>query len=238
MNKTKLFLAAAGAAACLALPAASAQAEPLHGWSGFYVGAHVGYAWGDEHDNLSIIGVVADKFDVKGPAGGVHAGYSWQMNNFVVGLEGDFGLSDVRGNQAFSSEFGPSGNLGFSNEWQASLRARAGFIQNNWLLYATGGVAFADVKSSLNIAGWSCIEGIGCGWNETYQSSSKHKLTGYTIGLGAEVPLLSNWIARAEVRYTDFGDKTFNLVNNWGGITPTRVRFDQVDATFGVSYRF
>jgi len=254
MNKaTFLMMAAAGAIASVTLPAAAAdlgarpylkapvQTEALHSWAGFYVGAHVGYAWGDQHDNLSVIGAMVDKFDVKGVMGGIHAGYNWQANNFVFGIEGDFHLSDVKGNRSFDDPVGGSnrirGNLGFANDWQASLRARAGFAQNNWLLYATGGVAFADVKSSLSIKDNYCVEGT-CYWNEPTFSSAKNTLVGYTIGIGSEFALTRNWIGRAEVRYTDFGNKTFALSDQDGFPAPTRVKFDQVNATVGISYKF
>lgn len=256
MNRNALLVATLGATACLSLPAtaadmaarpyvkAPAYVQPIYDWSGFYVGAHVGYAWGSEHDNLSdVIGANADKFDVNGVLGGVHAGYNWQANQFVFGIEGDFDGSGITGDQAFDdsprSTLRSVGTLSFKNNWQASLRARAGVAANNWLLYVTGGVAFADVDSSLSVYNFNPTgcEGV-CVVNPGFASSANNTLVGFTIGAGSEYALSRNWIARMEVRYTDFGAKTFDLVDNLGNALPTRVRFDQVSATAGISYKF
>lgn len=256
MNRNALLVAALGATACFSLPAAAADlaarpyvkapayAQPIYDWSGFYVGAHVGYAWGSEHDNLSeVIGANADKFDVGGVLGGVHAGYNWQSNRFVFGIEGDFDGSGVKGSQSFDdsprSTLRSVGNLSFKNNWQASLRARAGIAENNWLFYATGGVAFADVDASLGISNFNptACEGV-CAVPAAFHSSANNTLVGYTVGVGSEYAFTRNWIARVEVRYTDFGSETFNFVDNRGASLPTRVRFDQVSATAGISYKF
>ncbi len=35
----------------------------------------------------------------------------------------------------------------FKNDWQASVCARGGFAFDRWLVYATGGVAWADIRA-------------------------------------------------------------------------------------------
>lgn len=219
---------------------------PVYDWSGFYVGAHIGYAWGDEHDNLSantLVPAPVDRFGVSGVIGGVHAGYNWQAGRYVLGLEGDFDGSGIKGSKAFdvlnsAGVYQSIGALGFKSDWQASIRARAGYAVDNWLLYVTGGVAFAGAKSTLSVAtqNITACEGI-CVFSPT-GSSDSGTLTGWTIGIGGEYALSRNWIARAEVRYTDFGSKTFQLSDDFGGIMPTRVRFDETHATLGISYKF
>lgn len=198
---------------------------PVYDWSGFYIGGHVGYGGGHEHDNLSTTLVAAqiDRFSVDGVIGGVHAGYNWQAGHFVFGLEGDFDGSGIKGRASF--ERGPYvGTLSFNNDWQASIRARAGYAADNWLLYVTGGAAFAGVKSTLDIV-------------DDVQSSASRTLTGWTIGVGVEHALSRNWIARGELRYTDFGSETAQFVVD-GDNVPTRVRFTDARATLGISYKF
>lgn len=255
--KYALSAALVGTSIGLALPAAAADlpARPytkapayvsqIYNWSGFYVGAHVGYAWGDEHDNLSeVLGPMADRFDVKGVIGGIHTGYNWQVDRLVFGLEGDFDGSGVKGSQAFdhlnfAHVFRSIGTLSFKSDWQASIRARAGYaFDNNWLLYVTGGVAFADAQATLDIARTNITACEGACVFRNVQSSDSTMLIGWTVGLGSEYALSRNWIARAEVRYTDFGSKTFELANGTGGVVPTRVRFDEVQTTVGISYKF
>jgi len=224
-------MSGAALAADLPVKAPVYKAPSAYDWSGFYAGAHIGYGWGHEHDNLSklIRGAAIDRFDIDGIIGGVHAGYNWQANHFVYGFEADFDGSGMNGSASFINS-GRSGTLAFDNNWQASLRARAGYAADNWLLYATGGIAFAGAKSKLDIG--------DPGAPPPTRSSDSATLTGWTIGIGSEYAFSRNWITRAELRYTDFGTKTFHLTDDVGDAVPARVRFDELVATVGISYKF
>jgi outer membrane immunogenic protein len=206
---------------------------PVFSWAGFYVGAHVGYAWGDEHDNLSdTLTTLGDKFDIDGVIGGVHAGYNWQAGATLFGIEGDFDGSGIKGSffpvDADLQQFlGRDGTLSFKSHWQASLRARLGVVTGNWLLYATGGVAFADVKSNLDF--------LDCEGSCVFKEDS-HVLVGWTAGGGVEHAFSPNWIGRVEARYTDFGSKSFNY--NDSIPEATRVKFNITSVTAGLSYKF
>src|SRR5690606_24236959 len=127
---------------------------PPFSWTGFYAGVHAGYAWGGQDDNQSnlfedIVPQAADSFDMDGFLGGVHGGYNWQMDQFVFGVEGDIDYTNIKGSEGYAG-YVPSmddylvGSLELESNWQASLRLRAGYAVDNFLVYATGGVAFAD----------------------------------------------------------------------------------------------
>jgi outer membrane immunogenic protein len=255
--KTAIFATAMLGASVFALQSASAAdlaarpytkapplASPVYDWSGFYVGAHVGYAWGDEHDNLSVVmGALADQYNVSGVIGGGHVGYNWQFQQTVFGLEADLDGSGVRGSRAYDNfsntrVYEMRGDLSMQNNWQSSIRARLGIAQNDWLFYVTGGVAIADVDSTLNVArtNVTACEGI-CVFTNV-RSSDSHVLTGWTAGGGIEHAFAPHWTGRVDVRYTDFGAQTFNFVANGNLPVPTRVHFDQVSSTIGVSYKF
>src|SRR5687768_5070400 len=67
--------------------------EPGFTWTGLYIGANVGYSWGDfDHtfdlapiDFIIVVPGVTDTFeaDADGITGGAQIGYNWQVNNFV-----------------------------------------------------------------------------------------------------------------------------------------------------------
>src|SRR5437763_4855715 len=113
--RSRLGLAAALCAQAIALPASAAdlsvprapvyaKAPPIvsagYDWSGFYAGAHAGYEWGRAHviDN----GVLTENaVPMDGAIGGLLAGINWQTGIFVYGLEGDFGVSRLRGHGTF-----------------------------------------------------------------------------------------------------------------------------------------
>src|SRR5690606_30260300 len=97
---------------------------------------------------------------------------------------------------------GFTGTLALRTSWQASLRARLGYAVDTWLLYATGGVAVGRAKLSLE----RYLEG---DFFDSASDSNTH--FGWTVGAGVEKAFTPNWTGRAEVRYTDFGGKDYDL---------------------------
>lgn len=111
-------------------PAPYTVNQPLnmYSWAGPYLGANVGYAWGDVTNNGA---------SPSGPAGGLQAGYNWQSGPLVFGVEGDIQASGA--DDTFAA-------WKFSNPWFGTARGRVGYALNNILLYATGGLAFGSLK--------------------------------------------------------------------------------------------
>lgn len=200
-------------------------------WTGPYIGAHAGFGWGKERDNQSDLfqgGSVGDldSFDMKGVVGGLHAGYNYQLpSGFVVGVEGDVDYTGIKGNPTgFYADGASIRRLKLETPWQGSLRLRAGYGFDQFLVYATGGLAIAEGKLSNS--------GTDSGAAIASTSSTKTHL-GWTVGLGAEYAFTPNWIGRAEVRYSDFQKKTYQTFDG-----PVKSRWDQVTATLGISYKF
>ncbi len=88
--------------------------------------------------------------------GGGQVGYNMQWNHLVVGLEGDFdGLSTSRkasysfsrttATRITSAQTNGTATREGSTDWNASVRIRVGYTYDRWLLYLTGGPAFADI---------------------------------------------------------------------------------------------
>ncbi|GLS18483.1 porin [Labrys miyagiensis] len=200
-------------------------------WTGPYIGLHAGYGWGHEKDNQSRLFPPAqfttDSFNVSGFAGGLHGGYNYQLNSFVIGLEGDVDYADIdKSAHAVYLAGTEHRRLELKSDWQGSLRVRAGYAIDRLLLYGTGGVAFADGKLTS-----SGTEGIIRLPIPTTSSSKTH--IGWTAGLGAEYAFTDHWIGRAEVRYSDFDYKTYKTFDG-----PVKSKWDQVVATLGASYKF
>ena len=68
---------------------------------------------------------------------GGQAGVNWQINNFVLGIEGDGDVA-IGGNNNFPGFLNPRTNTGFF----ATVRGRGGIAFDRLLVYGTGGVAF------------------------------------------------------------------------------------------------
>ena len=92
----------------------SPVAAPAYSWTGFYVGANIGYGWGQQdvtytpndivsHGLITIptegLGVFfPTSFSNSGAVGGFQFGYNWQFQrNWLVGLETDFDWSGIKG---------------------------------------------------------------------------------------------------------------------------------------------
>lgn len=201
---------------------APAPAFVAMNWSGAYAGVQMGVAQqrsnyaSSDADWVSpnwVPSPVADIDNLKtnGFVGGVHAGYNYQMNSIVVGLEAD--VEGASGKNTYSVFEPASGVYSYDEtwsassrvKWQGSLRARMGFTVDRALLYVTGGLAFADVEtvyaSTINLPPASA------------SNSASNMRTGYTLGAGVQYALTNAWSLRAEYRYTNLG--TLSNSNTW-----------------------
>ena len=99
-------------------------------WTGGYVGANVGYRWlsADASNGID----PSSSPDSSSVAGGLQAGYNWQMNQFVFGVETDFG---------YGSSSKTEGAFGVKQTWEGTTRARAGVAVDRVLVYGTAGGA-------------------------------------------------------------------------------------------------
>lgn len=152
------------------------QPVSAYNWSGFYVGANVGYGFGKQsvafaagdpyiQDATSGPGfppgtqIPSGSANMKGVLGGVQAGYNLQVApQWVLGLETDFSGLDLKG--AADSAFRLGMGLGASQvvglvanekvDWFGTLRGRIGWVPAERLLvYGTGGLAYGQVKETL-----------------------------------------------------------------------------------------
>ncbi len=187
-------------------------AVPVFTWTGFYVGGQVGYAWGEDDTRLFVGGTPVDlgalgvslDSDSDGFVGGVHAGYNYQIGSFVLGVEGDLEAAGIDGDVTVTSPAFPGASATVSNEinFQGSLRARVGVAFDRALIYATGGVAFANIDNTYSAtvpAG--AFVGVPAG---TYSESFEDTQWGWTLGAGVEYAFTNNLTARVEYRYTQF----------------------------------
>ncbi|RUV03627.1 MAG: porin family protein [Mesorhizobium sp.] len=215
-----ILLAVSGSA----FAADSIAAAPVgYEWSGFYVGAQLGYGWGDvdSHD-VDILDPSfsdwADSWKTDGVIGGIHIGYNQAFNSIVLGVEADIEASGASG--SVDSTF--AGNIKTDIDVQGSLRARLGYAMGPALLYATGGLAVAHFDTKYD--------------DGTTTDSSSHTKAGWTLGAGVEYAFAQNWTTRVEYRYSDFGTFTDNPATDSEFLYPTEVTTQSV--RFGVSYKF
>jgi outer membrane immunogenic protein len=215
-----ISLVAPAGAADLAVKAPAYKSPPPvvgYDWTGFYVGGHVGYGWGQDGGTTftdSPPGTFAFAFGTgellpfvgtspKGVLGGGQAGYNWQVApNWLIGVEGDISGSGIKGSGLFV--FPGGGGVAPANQtasqsldWLATVRGRAGFVVDRLLIYGTGGAAFGEVRNNFNISAPTIAASI--------IGNASSTRAGWVAGAGAEYAFWSNWSVKLEWLHYDLG---------------------------------
>ncbi|TAJ86298.1 MAG: hypothetical protein EPO50_15725 [Reyranella sp.] len=220
----------AAAATALAAPSIASPAwaaDPELPRSGFYVGGHVGYLFGNATATFADpIGVAtAGGTSPYGTFfGGVQAGYEHYYSRLMLGLEVDMsfpGAEDLA--QVLSYRATAAGTANQQLEYLASLRGRIGYGIGPWTPFVTGGIAWASTRSSRT----DLTTG-----NE--DASPSNIRAGYVLGAGIDYKLDSNWSARAEYLYTSLP------LNGFVFATPARYDslYDLHRIRLGLNYKF
>lgn len=195
-------------------PAPIAYQQPF-AWTGLYIGVQGGYAGGTaDAQSGPLTGFNQSyNYDTDGFIGGAHAGFNWQRQNLVYGIETDLEGSGIGGSG--------TGSLGLAHDtdvrWIGSTRGRLGIAYDRTLFYATAGWAYGDVKIDKGFASYSEVR------------------NGWTAGAGVEYAIGDRMTARFEYRYTDLGsgNSTSAAANS---IDRSDVDFHAVRA--GLSFKF
>jgi high affinity Mn2+ porin len=167
--------------------------------SGFYVGGHVGYMFGNANATLSDpTGVVsAGGITPYGsPVGGLQAGYEhFFPSRLMLGVELDASVANYQDlATVLSYRATGTGTATEQLEWLASLRGRVGYDLGGWTPFFTGGIAWASTR-------YSRID-LTTGNEDANPSNIR---LGYVLGAGVDYRLDQRWSARAEYLYTNLG---------------------------------
>lgn len=238
-------------AADMAVKAPPPVASPAYNWTGFYVGLNGGYSF-DGSNNAHVSGftdpgafglgpaiaagaIPVTSYKISGFLGGGQLGYNWQVDpRWVLGLETDFMGSNVKGSEGLVAT--PPGfvtnitTVTQKLDWLGTTRAKAGYAAGNWLFYGTGGIAYGEVKNSLQLT----IPGA------TLFGANSDVRTGWTAGGGVEYGW-SAWLLRVEYLHYDLGSQTITTNTQIGG-SPATLSVSQKDTgnivRAALSYRF
>jgi outer membrane immunogenic protein len=206
-------------------PIKSPAPAPSRGfsWGGCYLGGNGGYGWGDGGANLVVPGDAGSAFFYGSgiAAGGLPAAIPFSEHGFlagdqigcnyqlypaiVAGIEADFDGGNV-GGSSFSTSNAPTLTPGAflassTLHWLSTVRGRLGWTPyDNWLVYATGGVAFGSVRNTYNLA----FPVVG----DFFASSQTDSRTGAVWGAGLEWAFYRNWSLQAEFLHYNLGTAT------------------------------
>jgi outer membrane immunogenic protein len=190
-------------------PDQSAGIGRTYNWAGLFVGGSVGYGIGRNDSTLAIPAANAEAFFLspRGLDGGGIVGYNWQFGSWVVGLDADIQGSTGSGYLTCVNLCAGAGATTIDQKlsWFGTVRGRLGYAVGPALFYATGGIAYGEVKESIAQAG--------------VNPSFSHSKSGFAVGGGIEnrldiFGLLGpNWTTRTEYLYVDLGSVSDNFAN-------------------------
>jgi outer membrane immunogenic protein len=181
-----------------------AETSIYMGWSGFYVGVNAGGGIGNSKSDFSIGGgapFASVNNYLPGAIGGGQAGFNWQTGATVIGLETDFQATGLKGGISTPCAGGLCGipvtaSYNQSVPWFGTVRGRLGVAASGWLIYATGGYAYARLETD--------AVALAPGAMATF---SQHETrNGWTVGGGIEVAFAPSWSVKLEYLYLDFGN--------------------------------
>ena len=207
-----------------------------YNWSGVYIGGNGGYGWASATGTASISGGFLNGASAStsgsgngGIAGG-QLGFNWQINQLVLGVEGDMQWSGQSTTTNTPSCFGfctITETAGIN--WFGTARARAGVAFDRVLLYGTGGVACANWNDSVSASG------LGVTANLVSLSATS---IGWTAGAGIEVGITPYLSARVEYLFMDFSNVSASApVNFFGGTATETVTIKDNVVRAGINFR-
>ncbi len=171
-------------------------------WTGFFIGGNLGYGWGSS-SSINLPGVGngdafngADGFVVQphGWMGGINAGYNWQFDAFLFGLEADLGYLGAKDSQENAAAFTIAEYGGYG-----ALTGRIGYAEDRWLFYGKGGLAFADITNKAGAFTGGSVD-------PSDFTSLQEVRVGWALGGGVEYAFQRDLSMKIEYQYMDFGE--------------------------------
>jgi outer membrane immunogenic protein len=209
--KTKSILLATASSLALVCAVSTAgplmaapKAAPTFSWTGFYVGGNVGFA--RHHWEITDLGgdppFTASRFAFArgttfwdssdtGLTFGGQAGYNWQHDRLIFGVEADFNYLGTHATGSFAPAFGAgSVNAEANAKWFATARGRLGVTLSPTFVYVTGGLAAVKIREAW---GRNTLAPINAQFVD-----DKTKF-GPVAGIGVEHALTDRWSVKAEL---------------------------------------
>jgi outer membrane immunogenic protein len=238
--------AALGLLAAMIVPVAAGAAElpvkappppppPAFSWTGFYFGGEIGGAWSTGHVTDDLLGI---DFSTQhsGWIGGFDVGYNYQINNIVLGVEGNLDWTSIRDSATFVLVPGTF-TASAHTDWVDTVTGRIGVAFNpfwstnqTWstnqaMIYVKGGGAW--VRNSASI--FDDTTGVGI--------SAFNTNDGWVAGAGVEWAFDPRWSVKLEYDYIGLNHWNFSGLTLVPGDTFSVSR-DIEELKIGINYRF
>ncbi len=202
-------------------------------WDGFFLGGFVG---GSRNNNIitDVSGFSNNapgtdiSYDGSGWIGGVLVGYNRQFDSLVLGVEADFTFGDLDSRTRLVDNISLDESATTNYDFITTIRARVGFAFDEFHIFATGGLAIADVENRL------IDTDVGV-FDPADSFTRNDTKLGYAVGGGVEWMFADEWAVRAEGMFLDFGKQNNRTT---GSLAPFSHSNDVALVRFVISHRF
>src|SRR5229473_2873952 len=184
-----------GSAIAADMPVKAPYIRSVFDWTGLYVGAHAGLSRGSSTAVLADPATSTTSNSFGGMIGGVQAGYNYQLpSGMLLGVEADISFPNyLTSNSVVSSLATARSDVTEQSDYMGTARGRVGYVAGPWLVYATGGLAWAGERF-LNTPAIGSDE------------KTLHTRLGWAAGGGVEYAFAPHWSLRLEYLYSQFGN--------------------------------
>lgn len=192
-------------------------------WAATYAGGSLGYGRLSSSQTSPDDPAVSISDKDSGFAAGAFVGRNWQCDRYVFGIEADISYANMETNGSQTANYGAGAQtltLGSNLSWFGTIRGRLGVSHDDFLFYATGGLAFAAVEHDFTYALGCCVA----------EAQDRDMRLGWTVGAGVE-RMWDRYTFRVEGLYVDLRDeeRTYELTAYCG---TCRGRVDYEDDFF------
>lgn len=235
-------------------PAAVAQS---FNWSRCYIGAHAGYGWGRNRNNFgdAVASGPTENEGFPGEFGpfnhntnggviGGQIGCNYQFHpNWLVGVEGEFFWSGMKGGFTAAEDFadpGPFSRFESRNRWDGDVALRFGHVWGRHLFYGKVGVAFGNFRYTETHDDFpsthACPNGGAC------SVDFSRTVPGLLLGAGWEHALTwppgDHWTVKVEYNFIQYGNNNIPYPSAGAGIQNFGVRDTKHIVKVGLNYLF
>ncbi|HVV60923.1 MAG TPA: outer membrane beta-barrel protein [Pseudolabrys sp.] len=201
-------------------PRRTTDPTPVGEWTGFYIGGNLGYGAAGLTDDAPL----AITSNMTGVIGGVQAGYNYQIDRVVLGIEGDIQASGQ--STSYTRTLPVVGNFTISQRipYFETLRGRIGYAFDCGcvMAYGTIGIAYGAYEPSASALGATV--------------SGHYTRSALAVGAGVEWMVTKGWSAKLEGLYLDTGN--IGSPANLPGIGEVHMRVRDAIMRLGLNYHF
>jgi high affinity Mn2+ porin len=188
------LLALACPAVAADMPVKAPHLQSVFDWTGLYIGAHAGFGRGSSSAVLTDPALATTSNSFGGMIGGVQAGYNVQLSSgLLLGVEADLTFPNYLVSNADISMLATARSAVTEHlDYLGTARGRIGYAAGHWLVYATGGLAWAGER-------FFSAPAIGD------EEKRLNVRPGWAAGAGVEYGFAPHWNVRLEYLYSQFG---------------------------------